>query len=932
LTRPKPSCLIALKSPPNWLKVLLFMEKSLFRYVWKHSRPEQVWVLVVVLLSFPFMFMALDLPKTIVNGPIQGQGFEQPGAVVTWLAFYLPVPGLLQNTFGEEVTLFSGFEMERLSYLWALSLAFLALVCVNGLFKFYINSYKGRMGERLLRRLRYELVDRLLRFPIHHFRKVRSSEIATMVKDEVEPLGGFIGDAFVSPVFLGGQAAVALVFILIQDYRLGGIAALIIGVQSFLIPRLRRRLLILGKERQLTARELAGRVGEIVDGMLEVRVNDTSNYERADITKRLGKIFWIRFEIFQRKFFIKFLNNFLAQVTPFVFYLLGGYLTIRGTLDIGQLVAVIAAYKDLPSPIKELIDWDQRRLDVQIKYSQVVEQFAPEGMFPSELQRPIDGPVPPLAGEIRAKRLSVIDDMGSKLVENASFSFDVSDFVGVTGPVNSGGESVGETLVRLHIPASGQLTIDGKDISELPEAITGRRMAYVGPEVYLQPHSVAQNLLYGLRHVPVDPANRDPAESAERQKRVAEAALAGNLTLDPDAEWTDFASAGAANEGEVYDRIIEVVNVVGLAEDIYAFGLRGTIEPTEKPELANEIVRVRQALRSRIGSSKLSQLVAPFDAATYNQQATIGENLLFGTPVGSTFAIENLATNTYFLEVLEQASLHDPLLEMGQSIAGTVVELFADLPPDHPFFEQVSFMSADDLPEYDAIVKRTSTAGLTNASAQDRAKLLSLPFSYVEPRHRLGLLDEDLETKIVEARRRFHENLPAADTGAIEFYQADRYNTASSLKDNFLFGRVAYGTAEAEERVSAAIQEVLEELDLVSSVFEVGLQFNVGVGGKRLNQNQRQQIGLARALLKRPDLIVVNRAFAALEGGSQIRLLQSIKTALRSDGRRIGLFWVLSRDELAGEFEHVLEFDQGRMVRQYKPQITVAEDETGPAQ
>lgn len=908
------------------------MDKSLFRYVWKHSRREQLWVLIVVLLSFPFMFLALDIPKTIVNGPIQGQGFERPGAVATWLAFYLPVPGPLQGIFGEEVTLSSGFEMERLNYLLALSLSFLTLVCVNGLFKFYINSYKGRMGERLLRRIRYDLVDRLLRFPIHYFRKIRSSEIATMVKDEVEPLGGFIGDAFVSPVFLGGQAAVALAFIVIQDYRLGGIAALIIAAQTLIIPRLRRRLLYLGKKRQLTARELAGRVGEIVDGMTEVHINDTSNYERADITRRLGGIFWIRYEIFQRKFFIKFLNNFLAQVTPFVFYLLGGYLAIRGTLDIGQLVAVIAAYKDLPSPIKELIDWDQRRLDVQIKYGQVVEQFAPEGMMPAELQLPLEGPIEPLAGEVRAQRLNVHDDLGSKLVENVSFRFNIGDFVGVTGPVNSGGESVSETLARLHVPTSGQLTVAGRNISELPEAITGRRMAYVGPEVYLQPHSVAENLLYGLRHVPMDTVTRDTAEAAERKKRIAEAALAGNLTLDPDAEWTDFGSAGAANKDEVYDRIIEVLNVVGLAGDIYAFGLRGTIEPTEKPELANAIVRVRQALRSHIGSSQLSQLVAPFDSATYNQQATIGENLLFGTPVGSTFAVENLATNTYFLEVLNQTALYEPLLQMGQSIAATVVELFADLPPDHPFFEQVSFMSADDLPEFDAIVIRTSATGLTDASEQDKARLLSLPFSYVEPRHRLGLLDEALENKILAARKRFHQNLPAADADAIEFYDADRYNAASSLKDNFLFGRVAYGTAEAEERIDAAIREVLEQLDLVSSVFEVGLQFNVGTGGKRLNQNQRQQIGLARALLKRPDLIIVNRALASIDEASQIEFLRSIKLALRTDGRRIGLFWVLSREDLAVEFEQVLEFDQGRMVRQYTPKPMRLTAEAGPAQ
>ena len=52
-----------------------------------------------------------------------------------------------------------------------------------------------RLGERMLRRLRYTLFDRVLRFPISHFRKVKQAEVATMIKDEVEPLGGFIGDA-----------------------------------------------------------------------------------------------------------------------------------------------------------------------------------------------------------------------------------------------------------------------------------------------------------------------------------------------------------------------------------------------------------------------------------------------------------------------------------------------------------------------------------------------------------------------------------------------------------------------------------------------------------------------------------------------------------------------------------------------------------------
>ena len=79
----------------------------------------------------------------------------------------LVLPIEIGNPFGDQsFTLFSGFELDRMGALVALSLAFLGYVIVNGAFKLYINTYKGRLGERMLRRLRYQLVDRVLRFPV----------------------------------------------------------------------------------------------------------------------------------------------------------------------------------------------------------------------------------------------------------------------------------------------------------------------------------------------------------------------------------------------------------------------------------------------------------------------------------------------------------------------------------------------------------------------------------------------------------------------------------------------------------------------------------------------------------------------------------------------------------------------------------------------
>ena len=163
------------------------MEANLFKYILKHSLRDQVLILVVVALSLVFYYVSLDLPKTIVNA-IQKLA-THPERVTTFLHLEVGVPGFLG---GGTLQIFDGFKLERDAYLVAICVLFLIFVVINNWFKIYINTAKGRMGERMLRRLRFDLFDRVLRFPQSQFRKVKQAEIATMIKDEVEPLGGFV--------------------------------------------------------------------------------------------------------------------------------------------------------------------------------------------------------------------------------------------------------------------------------------------------------------------------------------------------------------------------------------------------------------------------------------------------------------------------------------------------------------------------------------------------------------------------------------------------------------------------------------------------------------------------------------------------------------------------------------------------------------------
>jgi len=861
------------------------MQRTLFGFIWKHSLRQQITILVLTGLSFPSFYYSLDLPKTIVNQAIQGKGFPK--------------------------TLF-GFSFDQIQYLMVLSTAFLVLVLINGAFKYYINSYKTRVGERMARRLRYELYDRLLRFPLGFFSRTAPGEVIPIITSEIEPLGGFIGDSFAVPALQGGTLLNILLFMCIQDPILALAAIALYPAQIYFIPKLQAKVNQLSKQRVRMVRSMADRINESALALQEIRTHGVAKFQLAEFSNRMAKNYYLRVDISQKKFFIKFLNNFIAQLTPFFFYAIGGYLVITGGLSFGALVAVLAAYKDLASPWKELLDFYQNNQNSRITYDQIVEQFEPANMVDAGLLLAEPATIPHLSGEMLVANLSLAGDDKSRLVDAVSFTVGLDEHVTIIGQAGGGKGELAQLLARLTPPSGGRITIGGVDIAELPLAVIGRRIGYVDATPYLFSGTLRDNLLSGLRHHPVLPASHNEETAKKRAKELVEARRAGNIDFDIDADWIDYESAGVADAETLSQRIAEVLAELGFEDDVYGFGLRGHVDPETSPELAARLLEARKALSQRLERDGITNLVETYDPERYNSNATVAENLLFGTPIGPVFDFEALADNKYVLQVLDKVGLTGDLVEAGREVAATMTEIFADLPPDHPFFEQYSFISANDLPEFKTILSAVDGGDAKVLSEEQRKKLLSLPFKLIAARHRLDVLDERMQQRLLEARHAFRDSLPQEARDQIAFFAPGAYNAAASLQDNILFGKIAYGESDALMRVPAVLGEVLDELSLRHAVIDVGLEYSVGTAGSRLSLGQRQRAAIARAVLKRPDLMILNEATSALDGQAQTKVMEGLFAEFA--GRC--LVWVLHRAGLARNFDRVLVMSGGKLQEQ----------------
>ena len=860
------------------------MERSLFRYILQHTWRDQVLLLLVTAISFPLIYVNLEIPKRIVNSAIGGKN----------------IPAT-----------FLGFDVTQISYLMGLSLLLLFLITVNGGIKYWLNVYSGVIGERTVRRLRHDLYQQVLRFPLPEFKTMSAGEIIPMIVTETEPVGGFIGESFSLPVFQGGLLVTYVGFIFMQDWRLGLAAVALYPPQVVLIPWLQRKINLLGKERVQTARQLSDRVGESVAGAAEIRGNDTFHLERADISERLGRIYAIRFDIYKRKFFVKFLNNFLAQITPFFFYSVGGYLVIKGNLSLGALVAVLAAYKDILAPWKEILNWYSTKEDVRIKYEQIVSQFELPGLVDASLMEHPPASIPPLAGEIATTSLTYSENGVANRVERLSFDIPAGQHAALVGGGHSGKDDVTHLLARLTFPTGGRVVVAGTSFADVHQAVPGRRIAYAAQNAYIFSGTIEHNLFYGLKHQPVKPATYDEARMKLEQTRVRDALAAGNSADDVRADWIDYEAAGVADATQLAEAALAALRLVEMDQEVMLFGLASTADPQADPAFAAMVLEARARIRERVRTEDLAQFVELFDRDSFHSNISVAENLLFGLPRSADFQPGNLPSNPEIAALLRDVGLLEDFYAIGAKVAELMVELFADVPADSPLFEQYSFIGADDLPEFRSMLAKIADGGLAALAEEEKARMLAITFLLVVAQHRLGVVDAEMQRKIVEARAEFRRRY--ADRGdVIEFFDPDRFSSALSIQDNILFGRVAFEEANALARVTTLIREVATGIGMQPKLLRLGLQYEVGTAGTRLSYSQRQRLAMARGIMKNPDVVVFNEPTSGLDPATELRVLRAVLGWAR--GRTV--VWALGRADLAREFDRVLVLDSGRLVEQ----------------
>lgn len=137
---------------------------------------------------------------------------------------------------------------------------------------------------------------------------------------------------------------------------------------------------------------------------------------------------------------------------------------------------------------------------------------------------------------------------------------------------------------------------------------------------------------------------------------------------------------------------------------------------------------------------------------------------------------------------------------------------------------------------------------------------------------------------------------------AIVHQEVDIFN--GTLLENLTYGNRKASFEQVQEACRIArVDEVIEQLPQ-------GYNTVVGERGMRLSGGQRQRLGIARALLVEPDVLVFDEATSSLDYESE----RSIQLAMRSiQGTRTTII-IAHRLSTVRDADKIIVLDQGRIV------------------
>ena len=384
----------------------------------------------------------------------------------------------------------------------------LCLYGVSALFSFIQGYIMTGVSQKMTYRMRKEISEKINRMPMNYFDTTTHGEVLSRVTNDVDTLSQSLNQSATQMITSVTTLIGVLVMMLSISPLMTLVTLLILPVSMTLISMIVKHSQKFFKNQQEYLGHINGQVEEVYGGHSIVKAFNKED----DVIKTFDETNEI---LYQSAWKSQFLSGMMMPIMQFVGNLgyvgvsiLGGYLAIKGSIEVGDIQSFIQYVRNFTQPIQQVAQV-ANMLQSTAAASERVFEFLEEKEEDQFAENPVS--VEGLKGNVEFQNVHfgynpdhiIINDFSAKVKEGQK--------IAIVGPTGAGKTTMIKLLMRFYDVNSGAILVDGHNIKDFNRSELRQMFGMVLQDTWLFNGTIEDNIKYGK----LDATHEEVVEAAK---------------------------------------------------------------------------------------------------------------------------------------------------------------------------------------------------------------------------------------------------------------------------------------------------------------------------------------------------------------------------------------------------------------------------------
>lgn len=370
----------------------------------------------------------------------------------------------------------------------------LGLYLISALCTFIQGIIMTGVSQKTTYRLRKEISEKINRMPMDYFDTKPVGEVLSRVTNDVDTLGQSLNQSATQMITSVTTIIGVLVMMLSISPLMTLVALLILPVSVILISFVMKHSQKYFRGQQKYLGDVNGQVEEIYSGHNIIKAFNKEDDVIREFDETNGKLYDSAWKS-------QFFSGMMMPVMQFIGNLgyvgvaiLGGFLTIRNVIEVGDIQSFIQYVRNFTQPIQQVAQVTNM-LQLTAAASERVFEFLEEKEEDQTVKDPV--PVDDLQGNVEFDHVHFGYNPDKIIINDFSARVKEGQKIAIVGPTGAGKTTMIKLLMRFYDVNSGAIKVDGHDVRNFNRSELREMFGMVLQDTWLFHGTIMENIRYG---------------------------------------------------------------------------------------------------------------------------------------------------------------------------------------------------------------------------------------------------------------------------------------------------------------------------------------------------------------------------------------------------------------------------------------------------